>query len=62
MIKENFRKVTSSVEEVCKNCWNDGCKKASEEFRNNKLPVCKDMIEHPENWNEEDIGERQFDF
>lgn len=45
------------MDDICKDCWNDGCKKQSEEFRNNKLPVCRDMIEHPEHWGEENVCE-----
>ena len=38
------------MDDLCVNCWNDGCKSQSNEFRNDKLPVCKDMVGHPENW------------
>lgn len=43
------------MDDICKNCWNDDCKARSEEFRNEKLPVCRDMVEHPENWNDEKV-------
>lgn len=45
----------NKLDDICRKCWNDGCKARSEEFRKDKLPVCKDMIEHPENWNEERV-------
>ena len=45
------------MDDLCINCWNDGCKSRSDEFRKDKLPVCRDMIEHPENWNEERVYE-----
>ena len=43
------------MDELCKRCWNEGCKKATEEFRENKLPVCKDMEEHPDEWDKMEV-------
>lgn len=45
------------MDDLCINCWNDGCKSRSDEFRKDKLPICRDMIEHPGNWNEEKVCE-----
>ena len=41
------------MEEICKNCWNEGCK-AKEELRLSKVDVCKDMHENPEKWDFDD--------
>ena len=43
------------MDELCKRCWNEGCKKETEEFRENKLPVCKDMEEHPDDWDKMEV-------
>ena len=43
------------MNDICKNCWNEGCKNNSEWFRNKKLPICMDMIEHHEHWDKESI-------
>lgn len=42
------------MDEICKNCWNEGCK-AKEELRLSKVDVCKDMHENPENWDFDDM-------
>ena len=38
------------MDKLCEECWNDACKEKTEEFRNNKLPVCRHMEENPEYW------------
>lgn len=43
------------MHKYCKDCWNEDCRNASEEFRNKKLDVCIDMIEHPEHWEEDEF-------
>jgi len=48
------------MHELCKKCWNDGCK-ANEKLVNEKLPVCIDMEEHPENWEFDDMWHEEED-
>ena len=48
MIKENVK-----MEEMCVNCWNEGCK-CDEKLRARKVDVCRDMHEHPEDWDYDD--------
>ena len=43
------------MEELCRRCKNEGCKRETEEFRNSKLPVCIDMENNPEHWDELEV-------
>ena len=45
------------MEKICKECSNEACKARSDEFREGKLPVCKHMQEHPEEWEDYYFGE-----
>lgn len=38
------------MEKICEECNNESCKARSDEFREGKVPVCKYMQEHPEEW------------
>ena len=43
------------MDELCKRCWNEGCRNKGEEFMNNKLLVCKDMEAHPDEWDKMEV-------
>lgn len=50
------------MEDICKRCWNEGCK-VKEELRQSKVDVCIDMEEHPENWEGlDDLYEEEDDW
>ena len=48
------------MDKICETCWNQDCKNRGEEFMKEKLPVCKDMIEHPEHWECEETEQEWY--
>lgn len=42
--------MTNNVEmdALCRDCWNEDCKRNGIDFMQEKLPVCRYMNEHPE--------------
>lgn len=50
------------MDDFCMNCWNDDCKEQSDEFRNEKLQVCKHQAQFPELWEESLVYNGTYDF
>lgn len=49
------------MEQCCKDCCNEGCKN-NPELVSSKVDICKDMHEHPENWDDYEDNQVDCDF